>query len=149
MHRIIAIKISSGTHQKTDGLISVCKKKGYEIFREIDGSGEKDTSRMLAAGAETVYYILLANDKSLKEAYNQLNFYLPEGRAIVCESPSLVRIVRPGVFVIMVNSESANPKDISEFKKFTHTELTLKDIDKMSSLPFVFRDGSWYSLQDI
>jgi hypothetical protein len=98
---------------------------------------------MLAAGADAVYFIMLANDNSLKEAYRQLSLLLPPGSAIVCESPSLIRYVEPGAFVIMISNKSANPKDISEYQKFSHKELSLEDLDKMTALPFDFRNGSW------
>ena len=76
----------------------------FTITEETSEASDKDTSKLLAAGAKKVYWL-----RTLKE-------YLAEGAAAlvelighdavcVCESNSLRHVVEPGVFVIVSKAE--------------------------------------------
>ena len=60
---ITAIKISPHFHETTEGLISKSENKGYAIYEETNRETSKDTSRMLNAGAEKVYFAKVWDDQ--------------------------------------------------------------------------------------
>lgn len=92
--KVSAIKISSHIHPfDTNNVIA--KNERFVIIEEKQING-KDSSLMLQAGAQKVYFIMAAQ-KYLTEAFYQLHPLLPE-HAIVCESGGLHQIVNPGLF---------------------------------------------------
>jgi hypothetical protein len=91
---ITGLKITSHIHEHNIDDVLV-KKQKYIILKEKQLSG-KDSSLMLQAGAEQVFF-LMAAPEYLPEAFEKLSGYLPE-TPIVCESGGLHEIIRPGLF---------------------------------------------------
>jgi hypothetical protein len=85
---------------------------GFEISEETNTVGGKDTSLLLAAGADRVFWIK-AKRTCLGEAIREVIPLLPQGCIIVCESNSLRKAVKPGVFV-MVKTEGGVKKSAEE-----------------------------------
>lgn len=75
-------------------------KDNFEIFEETDRMGQKDTSRMLQAGAQKVFYIR-TKDEYVPEAFDHFRKLSGENNLIVCESISLRKYVRPGLFILL------------------------------------------------
>ena len=75
----------------------------YEIIEEADKSGEKDTQKLLAAGAKKVFWLKAVND-CVEEALNIILSGISKNSIILCESNSLSEIVRPGVSLLMRKS---------------------------------------------
>ncbi len=75
-------------------------KDNYCISRERDAFGEKDTSRMLQAGADEVLWLRVMLDH-LDDGINALFERIPRGVPVVCESNSARLALDPGVFVII------------------------------------------------
>jgi hypothetical protein len=139
---IISIKISSHFHAPVEGLIPFSGKPGYEIYEETNPHTLKDSSRMLRSGAEKVFYIQTM-ESCLEEAFSDLYQNLKSDKPIICESPSLVNYITPGLFVIMVATDSIYSKNIDDLKKQPHLEYTYDEIMKTESLPIGFADGCW------
>lgn len=102
---VIGLKVTSilpgealfhGSHPDPEAM------EGFEIIRETSADGVKDTSRMLRAGAREVYYIR-AHDPMLDQAMKAFLSKTGNNALIVCESGSLRSVVRPGVFVLVLN----------------------------------------------
>lgn len=74
------------------------------ITEETDRTKRFATSRMLAAGADRVYWLWVTN-KQLSNGFNALMDLIPKGTAVVCESESARTIVEPGVFLVIRNSK--------------------------------------------
>jgi len=74
--------------------------ENYQIFKESNTNGEKDTARMLRAGAENVFYIE-STDEYLSPAFDDFLAQKPDNGPIICESRSLRNIVKPGLFVLL------------------------------------------------
>jgi len=72
----------------------------YEIIEEKDRSGEKDTRKLLAAGAKRVFWIR-ALDEYVQEATNAFMAEIPPEHIVVCESNALSDFVKPGASVLM------------------------------------------------
>jgi hypothetical protein len=72
----------------------------YEIEEEANNSGGKDTQKILAAGANKVFWV-----RSLigyvPEAFDVFMTKIPPKSIIVCESNVLVKFITPGVVVAM------------------------------------------------
>lgn len=101
--RVVALKVTSirpgekylhGSH--TEEVIS-----DFEIMEEKSSTSLKDTSRMLAAGAEKVYYIR-TNEDNIVEAFLAFRRLEPGNTLFVCESRSLRKIIKPGAFVLLM-----------------------------------------------
>lgn len=113
IHPIVALKIVTITGQR-----GVCQRGGtgcgvctsiaggYELTRETCATGEKDTMRLLASGARRVFFLRAFAD-SLEEGFRSFLAQVQPDELIVCESNSLRRLVRPGVFLMVDNGAGA------------------------------------------
>jgi hypothetical protein len=124
----------------TPGLLLLAENKGFSIFEELDPLTNKDTSRMLSAGAQKVFFAKVT-DNDLLNAFNEILLFIPDGTPIVCESPGLRYFLDPGIFIIMRSEESYNNKDINKLLKLPHVLMKLKDLNKIERLPFSFSNG--------
>lgn len=139
---VTGIKITPHFHETTPGLVSIAERNGYSVYAETNHSTNKDTSRMLNAGAENVYFAKVT-DNFLQDAFMEIYRQIPEGSPVVCESPALRYYTEPGLFIIMKSSTEHNTKDISNLISLPHVMLSLSELQEMSSLPFIFDDGRW------
>ncbi len=73
---------------------------GFRITEETHGNSLKDTARMLRAGAKRAFYIE-TTEEALQEAFQAFTLLAGTSSAFVCESRSLRKIVKPGVFVLI------------------------------------------------
>jgi len=73
---------------------------GHYLFEETRRDTPKDTSRMMQAGACRVFY-LRSNDEGILNGYESFKNQLPQGALVVCESNSLVNVVKPGLFILV------------------------------------------------
>ncbi|KAF0195997.1 MAG: hypothetical protein FD166_2724 [Bacteroidetes bacterium] len=76
------------------------QKNNFGIREELDRETSKDTSRMLRAGAERVFFIE-SPDHLLESAFHDFMKVHYSGGPLVCESRSLRRAVIPGLFVLL------------------------------------------------
>ncbi len=115
--KVIGIKISPHFHGGTESLKHIGGTNNYNLYEETlsDISG-KDSSKMLASGAELVFYIEVL-DEFILEAFQFLLKYIPENTAVVCESPALRNVVSPGIFIIVDNISQQNKKQDVLVKK--------------------------------
>lgn len=103
---IIGIKVTSIDHNS-----SRCPRGGegcgacsledahYVITEETDSRPDKDTCRMLAAGAKKVFWIR-ALKTHLNEAVTKLMNTIGDDVVSICESNSLRQVVEPGLFIM-------------------------------------------------
>ncbi len=101
-HDISAFKLTSiyKNDDKNHGNHELLQNTAWEISRETLSSKPKDTSRMLAAGAKTAYYVQ-ALDNAIELAWSEFAPIIPENHLLICESRSLRRFVEPGVFIYL------------------------------------------------
>ncbi|KNZ43437.1 hypothetical protein AKG39_01290 [Acetobacterium bakii] len=76
----------------------------FEISEELNKSGNKDTSMLLASGADKVYWLKVLHSHTY-EGFEALLKKIPKDALIVCESNSLRKVVKPGLFVMVKNTE--------------------------------------------
>jgi len=99
---VIAIKVStkkaSDSKQKEKEHFNPVK--GFEIIEEHNPKGYKDTSRMLSAGASKVFRIEV-NENNLQQAAKALLKKIGRSAVCVCESSSLRKVIKPGLFLML------------------------------------------------
>jgi len=84
---------------------------GFRITEEKGELPNKDTARMLSAGASNAYFIE-SPDYMIPEAWTSFNNSCnPQNLPVVCESRSLRKYVKPGLFILLINP--GNIKDNS------------------------------------
>ena len=88
-----------------------------QLFEETRLSTEKDTSRMLRAGATKVFY-LQGDDTEVAGGYLEFLNHVPEHAIIVCESNSLGQFVQPALS-IMVKSRNGKikPRAVAQLER--------------------------------
>jgi len=87
-HTIVAVKVTPEEHQ------------GYTISEETEPGTEKDTQRLLQAGATRAYW-LRTSPESLGEGIARLLSKIDKGALIVAESSRLRTAVAPAVFLML------------------------------------------------
>jgi hypothetical protein len=141
---IIAIKISPHFHETTPGLLEMESDNGYAIYIESDPSTNKDTSRMLKAGASRVY-LATVWDADLPHVFGKIMDDIPEGTPVVCESPALRNFAEPGQFVIMSSDNPVKRQDLEHLRDFPHKMLSLEELRGIKRIPVEFSNGKWES----
>lgn len=140
-HRPVAIKVSSHFHEGAPGLITVDSGPGYTVYEETDSSTEKDTSRMLRAGALRVF-LVLAWEADVESVFRNLIDKLPQGQPIICESATIRKYFEPGAFIIMNSDNPDKRQDVAELRHFPHLEFSLQSVDD-KEIPVKFESGNW------
>jgi predicted P-loop ATPase/GTPase len=113
---VIGLKVTT-IHDKNKKCIhggegcGVCSslKGNFQITEELDASNNKDTSLLLTAGADKVYW-LKTLEGSIYEGFQAFITRIPENALIVCESNSLRTVVNPGAFIMIKNSRNCQMK---------------------------------------
>ena len=81
----------------------------FEIREELDPDGEKDTSRLLKAGAARVFWLKVMRD-ALAEGLDALMTRIDREAVIVAESNSLRKVVTPNLFLMLKGSDGGPVK---------------------------------------
>jgi len=74
--------------------------KGFTIWEEYDADRQKDTGRMLKAGAEKVFW-LKTDEEHVLEGINALAERIPGHACVLCESNILRDYITPGMFIMV------------------------------------------------
>ncbi|RLC48531.1 MAG: hypothetical protein DRH70_00845 [Candidatus Coatesbacteria bacterium] len=119
------------------------------ITEEEDASGGKDTARMLRAGASRVFWLRCLRSH-LREGLAALLERIGPDSALVCESNSLRKVVRPGVFVIVKDKDSHTFKESAQNVLQSADRIVLsdgKDFD-LEMTRIVLSNHGWGLLED-
>lgn len=81
----------------------------WAISEELDKSGESDTSRFLVAGAQRVYWVRTEQGR-LAEAIPSLRQRLEGERNVIIESNSVLRFLRPNLYLTVLDPATADFK---------------------------------------
>jgi hypothetical protein len=92
----------------------------WAITEERDRSGESDTSRFLLAGASRVFWVRTEQGR-LAEAMPTLRDRLAQSRNIIIESNSILKFLRPDLYLTILNP------DTTDFKKSAQEFLDRAD----------------------
>jgi hypothetical protein len=81
----------------------------WAITEERDRSGKSDTSRFLLAGAAKVFWVRTEQGR-LAEAMPMLRQRLEGARNVILESNSVLKFLRPDLYLTVLNPETADFK---------------------------------------
>lgn len=91
----------------------------FRINTETCVNPQKDTAKMVFSGASEAYFIETF-DTLVPQAYNEFKrISNSDGLPVVCESQSLRYYVKPGLFILIIDSRNS--------KKFTEEKIKLAD----------------------
>ncbi len=82
----------------------------WAISEERDRSGKSDTSRFLVAGAAKVYWVRTEQGR-LAEAMPTLRRRLEEARNVILESNSVLKFVRPDLYLTVLDPATVDFKN--------------------------------------
>lgn len=147
--QVIGIKISPHFHGGTKSLKQIGGIDNYKLYEEtLSDLLGKDSSKMLASGAERVFYIEVLDDFILV-AFNELLEYIPENVAIVCESPALRKVIDPGLFIIVDNISQQNKKqDVLDKKKIADLFIETDKTELTDIIPQLYFNSEGWSYND-
>jgi hypothetical protein len=94
---------------------------GFALERETGRDPAKDTARLLAAGAERVFW-LRATPACLAEGYARFLQETPPQSLIICESNSLREVLTPALFIMVT---SAAPVKASAARVASLAQITV------------------------
>ncbi len=130
--KITTINEKNGKCPRGGDGCGVCSslKGNYCITEEIDGPKEKDTVRMLAAGAGKVYWLRVLKEH-LKEGIEDLLKLIPDTACVVCESNSSRQLLKPGIFIVI------KEKNVDKIK------LSCKNVIHYADKIIKFENNDW------
>jgi hypothetical protein len=103
-NNITTLKISSHFHEPTSDLTRLFKTKYFSISYENNRNTDKDSSRMLQAGALESYYIQ-AKEGWLRTAFEKFMQEFHTNDITLCESGALAKFLIPGVHLHISSGE--------------------------------------------
>lgn len=132
-HEVYGLKVSTifPDEQLFHGDHSGDAPSGH-LYEETRVSPEKDTSRMLRAGAKRVFYLRSDDNKGVLAGFEEFLQKIPRDAAVICESNSLGNIVEPALY-IMVKSVSGEVKTRA-ITQLAHADLVVVS-DGQSGFP--------------
>ncbi|HKI89348.1 MAG TPA: hypothetical protein VKA38_09990 [Draconibacterium sp.] len=105
------VKITPHFHNPTTGLIKLAGAKSWKLFEETNTTTNKDSSLLLKSGAHKSY-LIQTRPEALTAAFRELQKYLPENQPVVVESATLIEIIDPGFFVVVIPEGKRQKKDM-------------------------------------
>lgn len=106
-YKIIGLKVSTyyGDDLKFHGQHETVLEENFTILKDSDNLTDKNTARMLIAGASEVYW-LRTKIEFIDIAVKEFIAGIDKNAFIVCESNSLRKAVKPDIFIMINNNRS-------------------------------------------
>lgn len=115
--------IHHGSHQHGAAGVNLVEEKRLDL--------DKDTCRMLRAGARKVFY-LQGEDAEIESGFHHFLTQVPADSPIVCESGSLHKFVEPALLIVVTSTDRDIKWRAAEL--FEHPSLII-DSDGSSGFP--------------
>lgn len=119
-HKVIGVKISPHFHEISPTEKPILKSENFEIIEELNSYGNKDSSRMLKAGASRVFYVQSKSDIALIGVIKELQQFWSDETAVICESGGLRHFIEPGLFMVC---RSAAQPEMKPYLKFLEPKV--------------------------
>lgn len=110
--KVTAIREKNGQCPRGGTGCGVCSSLtgDFCITEETSCDTDKDTARLLAAGCRRVFWLQVLHEH-LGKGMTALLTRLPVGAPLVCESNSLSRVVKPGLFLMLQRDKGLKLKE--------------------------------------
>ncbi|MCB8994142.1 MAG: hypothetical protein H6538_00880 [Bacteroidales bacterium] len=138
----VAVKISSHLHDLPAYSEWIIREKEYSIIRE-NSISSKDSSKMLQAGADEVFYAQGA-DIHLTAIMETITG-LTSNRPVVCESGGLRNLIVPGVYILVKGEDRLAKPGVKKLEAFA--DLVVSPDEAMNGnlqKKIFFKNNSWY-----
>jgi len=100
----------------------------YKIIEEMITDSDKDTSRMLRAGAKKAY-LLLVDRNSLEKGINAILRIIPDNALVAIESNSIRKVLKPGLFIVIKElTNNSVKRSCAEVIKFADKIIEFNDL---------------------
>ena len=110
-----------------------CADHKWAISEESDRSGKSDTSRFLLAGAESALWVRTEQGR-LAEAMPSLRNKIAGKQNVICESNSVLKFVRPDIYLTVLDSGTADFKaSAREFLDFADAVIMQERADRVAA----------------
>src|SRR5699024_2956550 len=131
--KIITITGKRGICQRGTVGCGICTSidSGYELIEEENVRGNKDTMQLLRSGAMQVF-LLKAFEDSLKEGFYEFLKQIPKDALIICESNTLRKYVKPGLFIMMENRKKKMKPTAQMVYDLADKVLTTEEVEAVS-----------------
>lgn len=119
-------------------------EKDFEISEEKDSSQNKDTSKMLDAGAVKVYW-LRVRENAVIAGMEALLKGLDKSKPVICESNSLMKYINPSLFILL-RAKGEEIKKKSALSVENKADLIIETTINSSNFDFSkldFSDNGW------
>jgi hypothetical protein len=113
----------SSCHRGGEGCGACVFEGNFVLSEELNPAPAKDTARLLAAGAERVFW-LRAKRPCLASGFKTFLDKMPNDSIILGESNSLREVVKPGLFLMLNNTNE--PIKPSARKVWPYADLTFE-----------------------
>jgi molybdopterin-guanine dinucleotide biosynthesis protein A len=144
--KVVAINRSAGNCPRGGKGCGVCQslEGDYEIFEEKIINPQKDTSRMLMAGAQKVFF-LKVDENCLPQGLNAILEVIPENAMVVIESNSIRKVLEPGLFIVIKNLVDKTVKDsCAEVIGFANKVIEFNNMSwNFSPERVIIKDNTW------
>lgn len=138
--KLTAVKISPHFHI-VDYPEPISEKEGsYSLFKENRKDRGKDSSKMLVAGADRVFYIQ-TKDAHLSEVWKKLSEQIDGEEPVIIESGGLEGILNPGLSILVTNQSGSDSKKRIRYNAI-QIETRLEHFDQIID-NIGFKNGSW------
>jgi hypothetical protein len=138
--RLTAVKISPHFHP-VDYPLPISEKPGaYSLYKENRIDRGKDSSKMLAAGADQVFYIQ-TGDSHLSTAWKKLSELLSSDAPMLVESGGLEDILKPGLSILVTSHGGMDIKNAGRTSN-ERIETRIEHFDQIINR-IRFMNGSW------
>lgn len=142
--KITGIKISPHFHKPNEYAELIYADDDLILTRERNVSEGKDSSRMLQAGADKVFFVQ-TRDKIHPGALMKLSTLWDSGEPVICESGGLINHVSPGLFFVLYKSGISGKEPVGNHLNRADKliDLTNQDFDfDISSIGFT--NSNWH-----
>jgi len=107
--RVTAIKITPHFHA-VDYQSSLLEKPGiYKVYQEDSKDGDKDSSRMLAAGADRVLYVQTI-EEYLDDLWKEISGFVNKESPVIIESGGIHNAIKPGIALLLTDNGQLGDK---------------------------------------
>lgn len=138
-HQTIGVKISSHFHELEPNLKYLYNSKELVIVEEQNIT-QKDSSRMLQAGAKKVFYVQAKNE-NLEHAFSMILGATRPEQPLVVESGGLYGILEPGL-LFFISGEA--PKKQMQMRKGTNVvKVNSPEINNFEWSSIQFKNGKF------
>ena len=138
--RVTAIKITPHFHE-VDYKNSLFEKSDiYAVYQEDRKDRNKDSSKMLAAGADRVWYVQ-THDEYLSDLWDEISNLLNGESPVIIESGGIQNAIKPGYAILLTGDDQNKAKEINQ-RKYIKIK---SDKDQFDSIidRIEYVDGRW------